>query len=253
MSLTTTLIIVFILSAVIFCLGYLLSRWHFRNKIKRINENHESELLKARIEIQEQVGDDISREIHDNISQVMSLARVLIKRLQAKARVEDKNDFTEILSILERAISEIRNISKSLSAFYHENFDFFKVLEMDLDRLVNSQVLKIRYSVNDVDNSIPPGKGLILYRIYQECINNVLKHARANQVDINIRQDGHSFRMELKDDGRGFDLNALVKPNFNGAGQGLVNLKSRVKSIGGIINIISSPGKGTTIIVDVDV
>ena len=247
-------LIITVLSASLFlCLlvgaGILLYRIFLKRKNALLVENaqlkmtHERKLLQTQLDIQEHTFNKISEEIHDNIGQKLSLVRLQLNALET-SRLEERIAVTDAL--LETAIAELRSLSHNLNSNYIREVG----LEEALRQLFSYIDRTGRYKVDfDPDNgwSLDEEKSIILYRIIQELIQNIFRHAEARAISMRMFTDETKLFIKLKDDGRGFD----TKESANGIG--LQNVMSRAKIIDADIQINSSIGAGTTVTIQLPV
>ncbi|MBE5321120.1 hypothetical protein IM793_18295 [Pedobacter sp. MR2016-19] len=223
----------------------------FSDKIKKLVRYHNKELLETRIEIQEQVSHNIASELHDNIGSYQSLLLMSLKRLRVNADEKNRVQFDEAISLAEKTSIEIRNISRSMQAFDMEYFDFYDCLEMELDRLTNSKLLSVNYFLEGDKATLVHQTGLVLFRICQEIINNVVKHAKASTIDVSVQKKFGALILTIADDGIGFNYHAMEKSKSSKRGMGLRTIKSRVEFLHGNLKTQSIPGEGTRITIKI--
>jgi signal transduction histidine kinase len=182
---------------------------------------------------------EVGIELHDNISQLLTGVIMFIK-------MYDKNNKNEYLieaeELLAKTINEVRNLSHTLSApdFKEES------LEKVLLKLAQQTAAGAGFTINTIWNVeditfLPQKLALNIYRIIQEQFNNIHKHAKAKNVELQLQKIKNNIILTIKDDGIGFDV--LQKKN----GIGLTNIKTRASFFNGSTNIISSPGQGCTV------
>lgn len=185
----------------------------------------------------------IARELHDNAGQ--SLAGILLN-LELVERQLAAAD-TEVVARLKRSrelssltLDQIRRISHELHPPEWREQEFGQVVEW----LVESMGLRSRLEVDvvtDVPRGAPQAVLTVLYRTLQEALANILRHAEARRVAIEASAGSRGIRLIVEDDGKGFDLETAP----SGGGIGLINMRRRVESLGGHLEVSSTPGKGT--------
>lgn len=193
------------------------------------------------ISAQEKERNEIGKELHDNVNQVLATVKMFLNLAQdnESLRMDMINRSFENVN---HAISEIRKLSKSLVAPSLTDMGLQEAVE-ELAEEINSAG-NIHISVDFEKEStlnINAAMQLMLYRIIQEAMNNILKYANASQVLITVRSDAKSISMAVKDDGVGFD------PSKKAKGIGLKNIQSRVEFHCGTLNVVASPGMGCTL------
>ncbi len=195
------------------------------------------------LETQEQVLNNISQDLHDDAGQQLTYINFMIENLKL-----DKPWLTDDLETVGNSVhilsNSIRRISHSLNSQMLIQQDLLKAIEGEADRLRQVSGLDIIYTaVGDSSNNFTPSQQIVIFRIFQEIINNALKHSCASEIVINITSNP-AFALEVSDNGKGFVYDEV---KANPAGLGLNNLVSRAEITGLAITIHSVPGKGTTI------
>jgi len=216
-------------------------------KNKQEQEKRESlfrqELLKTRIEMQDQTLSRVSREIHDNITQVLSFVKLNLALVNTPDEQQRTEKVAESRELVAQAISDLRDLSKSLSLEHITRQGLVKTIQAEAARLTKSGIINaVVITEGDV---IPLGeqRELVLFRIFQESINNALKHANARDFKIVLQYIPEMFILTLEDNGSGFSPADAGK----GEGSGLKNIENRAALIGAIAAISSAPGEGCRI------
>lgn len=228
---------------------FLLFRIYLKRKNKlllekeRMNIEFEQTLLKSQLEIQEHTFNEISREIHDNIGQVLSLVRINLNTLKAP---EDGEKLELMDDLMGKAISDLRNLSHSLDADHIRNNGWTSAVQKLLNDLQKSGKYKVSVSIEEELPAIGSDKPIILFRMIQEVVNNIIRHAEANSIWLNVKKETDKLEIAIKDNGKGFDAGK------NSTGVGLQNLKNRSKMINAGLLITSDPGYGTTVTISIN-
>ena len=189
----------------------------------------------------------LSRELHDGVLGKLFGLRLSLDILNEEDSRESKNNRKKYINEIATVAKEIRDISHKLSENNFVEVNFKVVLE----ELINQHKV-YQFNINfEIDNTIDWNKisnniKIHIYRILQEALANIYKHAKAHHVKISIFQKQHDLNVIIKDDGKGFDSNET-------AGIGVKNMKSRSKSIGAAFSIVSKINEGTTISVSVKI
>ncbi len=213
-------------------------RRHLRQQV-----DFEKEMLRSQIEIQELTFSHIGREIHDNIGQLLSVAKLYLANLPLKDENEKEVRIKETHDLIGKAIADLRNLSKSLNHEALLGMSLEVALAEELNRVENSGKFLIHFESTGQAIPLPERTKTMLFRMCQELIGNAIKHSQAKSLSLKLNWNG-KLEIRIKDDGKGLPL-----PNDNGHGQGLINLKKRAELIGGKIEFISAPGKGTEAII----
>ncbi len=196
------------------------------------------ELLKSQIEIQEETFAYISNEIHDNVGQVLSFLKLNLgnNKGASKALILEKIDESNVL--IDQIIIDLRNISKSLSYDNVTNIGLVKTIEIEIHRIKNTKLFKVGFLIMGNIYVLPNNCEIVIFRIFQESINNIIKHAKAKTIDVKLNYTYNSFEMHICDDGLGYDINEFKE------GLGLFNMKKRAKLIGANLTIDTALNKG---------
>ena len=195
-------------------------------------------ITEAVLSAQEKERADIGRELHDNVNQILGAAKLYIEL----AKTDDEN--REMLlgkssDYIVKVIEEIRVISKNLATPGLHLMGLFESVKILVDDLVQIHPIKIKFNTHGIREEILSERlQLDIFRIVQEQLNNVLKHAKASSAAINLTREGKSIVLFITDNGKGCDL------SIGREGVGLINIKSRADLYHGKVKVISSPGEG---------
>ncbi len=195
------------------------------------------------LETQEQVLQNISQELHDDAGQQITVINFQLENLKL-----DSQEFDLALSPISKSVSDlsksIRSISHSLNNQLLSQQDLIKAIETEINRLKENKSITINL-IRDASNEkiFSMNEKIVLYRIFQEIINNILKHAKANVIDIEIKNKP-KFEIKISDNGQGFDIQNIENKNQS---LGLQNIVQRAKIINFETNVFSEINRGTTI------
>jgi signal transduction histidine kinase len=233
---------IFMLLAILFLL-FIYITINRRNRLlhekQAMQMQFQQELYRAQIEIQEQTLQTISQEIHDNIGQTLSLAKMNLNLIQLK--MEDVPAKLEDLRIvLSKAIQDLRGLSHALNKDSVLKEGLYNSIQAQLQFLEQSEAFKTCFNISGLPAELDPQKELILFRIVQEALNNILKHAQARKITIDIKNQDGMLSLTVEDDGGGFDVDAVG--TGKSVGSGLLNMRHRAKLLGATFTIQSKPG-----------
>ena len=197
-------------------------------------------VAQAVVNAQEKERAEIGKELHDNVNQILSTARLYLELA--------KSDEKERINLINRsydniydAINEIRSISRSLVPPSVGDLGLIESIEDLVENIRATKKLYIEFCYGgDIESLLGQKQKLMLFRIIQEQVNNVLKHANASNIIIELMIDGHMINLAVSDDGKGFDFEEV---RYN-KGVGLQNIASRTELFNGKINIVTAPNKG---------
>jgi PAS domain S-box-containing protein len=205
-------------------------------------------LTQATIDGQEKERKEIGKELHDNISQHLTTTRLYLEVAQERAVRDDVKDLIyHAHKELTDIINEIRKLSQSLVPPTLGDIGLVESIQDVCTSLKRAHTIEVDFHHRSfTEDSIPDNMKLMLFRIIQEQINNIIRHAAATTLHIRLQSDAESLELNITDNGQGFD------PDANGKkGLGLTNIINRVGLFNGKVDLQSAPGKGCTILVTV--
>ena len=237
----TTLLILLLIAGVIITM-ILANRRHVQQEVKiaQMAVEYEKELRNAEHEVQEQVLSNVSRELHDNIGQLLTMIRIQLEQ----EKLDDEQLAEKLAPVdntLTDTIEQVRLLSHNLSTEYLETHGLLYALEKEVDRLSGLKKLKVHWEYDGVEKDFEKGRRIMIFRMVQEVLNNAMKHAVAKNIYISLG-NANGFNLQIKDDGRGFDKEKVLA---TGKGAGLQNLVKRAKLADLQLDISSAPGKGS--------
>jgi len=234
------ILIVFVLSLL---LGY--------SSYKRSQLKQQNLATTAIIETEEKERKRIAQDLHDSVSQLMMAAKINLTVVGNELPFTDdaqKGRFQKAINLVDEGFKEVRTISHNMMPQALLESGLALVIKQFIENIENNTIainLFTRGFEDHFDNTIET----ILYRILQECINNVMKHANASRVDISLIRDEENISLTIEDNGKGFDAKDVSFYN----GMGLNNMRTRVNFLKGKIEMDSHPGQGTLISVYIPV
>jgi len=220
---------------------------YFRN-LEELKDAHQNNLLKSQLEIQEQTFQNISREIHDNIGQKLTLAKLHLNTLDVKQINGHYIKVKNAIEMIGEAINDLSDISRSMSSELVLQNGLIKALEFEVSQLSKLGLYKINLFVSTNTVFLDAHTELVLFRIVQEALNNVIKHSFASVINISINFDNNELELQIKDDGTGF-----LQENNTEHGIGLGNMSKRAKMLGGECSISTGSGQGTIIMIKIPI
>ena len=249
------MIITFILIMVVFIVVIFFflqkKQQNYYSDLKAVKFNYDKELYKAQLEIQEQTFQQISREIHDNVGQFLSLAKLGLATLDINRREEAISGIAEISEILEKALEDLRDMSKSMNPDLIRKGGLKKAIEMQVGFLQRGGKYHVTFDINGEYKSVSEQKEIILFRILQEAVNNIIRHASASYIAILLSSLNEELKLYIQDNGKGFDTKSPYPPSRKIGG--IINMQQRARLIDARLDIESTIGKGTTITVSTSV
>ena len=212
----------------------------------RLQNEKQQELLQTQIEIQEQTLSNISQEIHDNIGQVLSLAKLNLNTIPANVEEDVLVKISKAKELVSKAINDLRDLSRSMHGDRIAELGLKDAIESELAILQNTGQYKTSFNVTGNYYKLARQNEIVIFRMLQESINNSIKHANATKITVEMNYQPQNFQLWVSDDGNGFDTASL---STSVTGIGLKSMRSRADLIGGDLTIQSSPFTGTTVVI----
>ena len=232
-----------------FLIAYLLVQKNKQNKYQlektQMIFDHESNILRTKIEEQENTMDQISKELHDNIKSVLGFAQMSMYNIARLAKDDEQAVLIEKTNkIIGDVIDNLHNISHSLNSNFVRNIGLIDSIEKEMEHVRLSKKLTCNLVVKGEPFSLDPEKEVHIFRITQEAIQNCIKHANATHLNFELNYQPGLFVMKISDNGRGFDKNKVYAMN----GLGFLNMFQRTRYVHGTLEVQSVPSEGCTIV-----
>lgn len=216
--------------------------------LEEMKIKYENALLLSQLEIQEQTFQNISREIHDNIGQKLTLAKLQLNTLGLPEENVSAQKVKDSIHMISEAIDDLSDISRSMSSELILHNGLIKALEFETAQLKKSGLYSIKLSVTGDTSFLDTHIELVLFRIVQEALNNIIKHSTATVITINLDYNSDLLTLDIVDNGRGFTFEKDCEQ-----GAGLNNMKKRASTLNGQLTINSQPGNGTAIKIEIPI
>lgn len=240
----------------VFLFGSLLVVYFFRQQKKRfqhekevseLKETFQQIILQSKLEIQELTLDHIAKELHANFSHLVSL--ININLAAALSGTGDKVTYhvQESKQLAKVLMTEIKTLSVSMNSDHLIRTGFYRALESEVKRLERTGKFEIIFDTIGDIRRFAPGKEIILFRLTQEIFHNIVTHAKATKISVNLKYHDDSMALSIEDNGIGFDLEHVRLHAMEHSSTGLVNMAGRAKLIQAELSVNSQPGKGTLV------
>ena len=193
----------------------------------------------------------IATELHDSIGQDLLIIknRALLALNDLKNKKNVREQLEEISQAASQAIQGIREITNNLRPYQIDRLGLKKSLESIIMNAARTTTISFTSDIDPIDNLIPKEIEIHVYRIIQECVNNIIKHAHATAGKVTIKRWYNRLNIDVEDNGTGFDVSFQRTQNERGIGlQGIIE---RARFIGGTMRVESSPGKGTRVLITI--
>jgi PAS domain S-box-containing protein len=232
----------------------------YQNIIRNISERKRSEealresekklrhLSSELLTSQETERKRIAAELHDGLGQALMVAKMRLRAIERSLPAgEPDKECEDLLGYLDEVIENVRRLSHDLMPPALEDLGLQTALRHLLDELAKYSGIRLLTDLDDIQDIFSPEKQLIIYRIFQECLNNITKHAHATEVSVAIKREPGGVSCRLEDNGSGFDVQKVLAGDSRKRGLGLAAMDERVRMMGGSLQVWSQPGSGTRI------
>lgn len=196
---------------------------------------------------QEEERQRLARELHDEAAQALTSLLVRLRLLErAQTPEEAQHRVQELRQLTAQALEEVRRVALDLRPTILDDLGLAPALEWRTDEINQDGALTATFSASGIRDRLPREIELTFYRVGQEALSNVIRHANARRVSTTLTQGDDALQLEIRDDGVGFHTEERFAAN--GHGLGLVGMHERLAMVGGKLSIDSTPGRGTTVI-----
>lgn len=217
-------------------------------ELTRVKEQFQQEALRSQLEIQEETFKMLSQELHDNIGQSLSVVKLSLAILPVDKEHDAFEPIQNARQILNKAVLDLANLNKSLHTDRIASIGLIEAIRFEVESLRRSGLLEVEFDVSGYEQILDEQKTVLLFRMFQELLNNILKHSQATRIDIaaDFTED-NKLILKLTDNGIGFDVNAKRNSVSSSSGVGLKSIFNRAKLVGADLDMQSIIGQGTTV------
>ncbi|MGG7666495.1 sensor histidine kinase [Dyadobacter sp. BHUBP1] len=213
-----------------------------------LHTQYAKEIIQAQVEIQNSTLQQIAEELHDNIGQLLFVAKININLLEETEQNDENNQrIIQINEAIELSINEVRALTKSFDGDFVRDFGLQNSLDNELARIQKTGTYQIAVTVRGERYSLGFEKEIVLFRICQEILNNIMKHSKAKNIAVVLEYEVETWLLCISDDGRGFDHQFMTQGDLQHSGSGLRNMRRRTEMLGGNFTLESGLGNGTKI------
>ena len=222
-------------------------------ELKGLTERYDREILQTQLEIREQTLKNISEEIHDNMGQVLSLVVLHLSAVELNDAGSATSRILRSTELVQQVIADLRNLSKTLDAENMLRVGLREMIAYELELIEKTGRFRTVFSGDGQEVRLDASRETVVYRIVQESLNNIIKHAQATELGITMCFTEASLVISIADNGVGFDAGNGVMSSLRKNGSGLKNMRNRAKLIGGELEVRSERLAGTTIVLTVPI
>lgn len=231
---STILILIIVIALIILFTTFQKKKNFLVEKQKEEHERFEKEIAETQIEIREATLRNISWELHDNIGQLLTLAKIQLQN-------STPENIKEVSETITKGLTEVRSLSKLINPEAIKNIDLREALQLEVDHFNRLNFIETTYKVEGDEVEIDKKASIVLFRILQEFFSNTIKHSKATNLEVTLNYKKDKLILFAKDNGVGFLINEKKE------GIGLSNIKNRIKLIGAEVNFVTAENKGTSI------
>lgn len=228
-------------------------RFRHEQELLQVREDFNKTLLESKLKIQEDTLKHVAEELHANAQHQASLINIHLSEMLDKASSDTKDSIYEIKIIAKQLTGDLKALSAGLNTNHIMKIGLTKALENELLRLAKTKKYTTHFNITGEPFSLRADDEIILFRLCQEILNNVVKYAEAKTVTITQEYTPGLYRLNIADDGIGFNLEEKLQTSAENNSTGIMNMQNRAKLIGATFNINSSPGNGTAVTITIPV
>lgn len=212
-----------------------------------LNQQDLQNLTGRLISSQEEVLRRISREMHDDLTQRLALVAIESGKLELKIRNAsgqiEMNEIVEIKDQLIKVANDFHALSRQIHPSILDDLGLVRAMESECSSFSKRRGIAVHFETLAVPDSVPKEIALCLYRILQESLRNIAKHAKVHEASVTLQREGNNLTLTIRDEGLGFTLPS--RPDHHGLG--LASMRERIQFVKGEFSITSKPGEGTVI------
>ena len=244
---TVVAIILIVILLVIFIISFFFVHQNRLQKHKlekaALQAQFEQEILNAENEIQDNTMKHISRELHDNVGQMLTLVKIQLNNLTEE--IPNNKKISDARSFVANVLTDIRALSKSLNSDNLLQEGLVSAINFELERVKYLGIYNLEFNFDKGETAINPKNEILIFRIFQVLIQNCLKHAQAKNITVNLVESPQCLNLEVVDDGIGFDFQTKIQQSGYKSGAGLSNLIHRAHLMNGTLSFEKGIPKGT--------
>lgn len=238
-----SIIFLLVLFVVVFFMAFQRRKNKFLKERYVAEQRYQRELADSKIEIQEQTFKNIAWELHDNVGQLLSVANIQLNVLMNSIPETYHDQIKETKGVVQETVQEIRSLSKVLNNDVILKNGLLKSLQVELDRFNRLDYLKASLKISGDIVPLNNASEIIIFRIIQEFLSNVIKHAKASKLSVHLDYREENLEITAKDDGVGFDTSQKTDSS------GMETMSSRAELLNAEFSLVSEIGKGTSLFI----
>lgn len=247
--LITPVMLILAVGIIVFVVLYQRRMLQHQENLRQLQLIKQHQLLEATFKAQEDERRRVARDLHDEVGAMLAVVKLNLHQMVTSANLQDEAFLAKSYNMkqqLDEVLTSVRRISHDLMPVVLEKMGLVPAFEAMRRTLAATGQIELFLHYNQKNTRLPAQHELLLYRMVQELLNNTLKHARASQVNIDLDFGAATTLLKYKDNGIGFNMDAMREEQQQSGGLGIMSLQSRTALLDGSIHIHSEPGTGTT-------
>ncbi|HET8574398.1 MAG TPA: sensor histidine kinase [Edaphocola sp.] len=218
-------------------------------RISELEKEHQLVAMQSVLKGQEEERGRLAKDLHDGVGGLLSGVKLSLSTMKGNVFLSEESATAveRVLKQLDQSIAELRRVSHNMMPESLIKFGLGETIESYCAQINQNSALRVRFQSYGLEQRLDESSEIIIYRILQELLSNILKHADARQVLVQLIREAKRFDLTVEDDGKGFITDAVTAGN----GAGLSNIRSRVAYLGGKLDIHSVPGQGTSVHIEI--
>lgn len=220
-----------------------------REMVEALQQSHDriQHLCARLLNVQEEERRRVSRELHDHLGQTLTLLKLRLRLLLPKSQAALHEELEACMGSIDEIMEEVRRISRNLSPAFLEDLGIKPAACGLIRSFIAHTGLKVAFDIQDVDPYLSDSERLVLFRILQQALTNIDRHAAARCVFVSLEENAGGILLEVRDDGVGFDPEKELSAEPETSGLGLAIMRERARLVEGELSLWSWPGEGTRI------
>jgi signal transduction histidine kinase len=235
-----------------FALIVYIRQYNYRKKMdnsekEKMKKDFKEEITRTRMEVKAHTMQTIGADLHDNIGQLLGLTNLTLNSIKVEEQDKTAQKVADTIAITKRCIKELRQVVQLVRDDQLFASNLAEAFKAELSWLEKTEKYRIISQINETPPVRDADKDIVLFRLFQEILNNTVKHAECSEINFSLFYLPNKIEMKISDNGVGFDHDEAIKKQ----GLGIKNIYKRVAMIGGTVLITTSKNKGTSIFITV--
>lgn len=223
-------------------LSFIKHIFYLQARLEQVKKENDAKVFSAILDTEETQKKQFSKELHDGLGPLLSAVKMSITSISKNSESpHNQKVLTNAENLIDESLLTVKEISSNLSPHVLVNFGLLKAIKSFINKLPENHETKIQFNSNIYEERFGFTYETVVYRVVCELINNTIKHAKADNIYLDIIKDKQTLNIKFLDDGEGFDYSDEMN---NNPGMGLTNIKSRIKSVKGSCFFYSKAGEG---------